>query len=89
MCCLRMCSDDGSHVLPTMARIAAVNARALRRRGRSNPPRHASSPYGSQRLLTADFSHSRWACATDPRNLLLVAVDGCVSVVGRVVGTAR
>ena len=88
-CCRRTHSDGGSRMLPTTAHLVAVNTRALRRRGRRNSPRDASTPYGSRRLLMADFGHQRWACATDPSDLLLVVVAGCVSVVGRVVGTAR
>ena len=52
-------SDDGSRVLPTTTQLVAVDTRALRRRGRRNPPRDASTPYGSHRLLMADFEQQR------------------------------
>ena len=54
--CPRTCSDDASRVLPTMAHIEAVKTRAVRRRGRRRPTLHVASPYGSHRLLMADFT---------------------------------
>ena len=40
-------------------------------------------------LLMAYLEQRRWALTVDPCDRLLVAVAGCVEVVGRVVGTAR
>ena len=55
-CCRRTRSNDGYHVLPTRAHLVAVGTRAIRRRGGRNAPRDASTPYGSQRPLEANFT---------------------------------
>ena len=54
-CCRRTRSDGVSRVIPTTAHFMAVDTRAIRRRGRRNPPGDASTPYGSHRLLMANF----------------------------------
>ena len=59
MCCRRARSNDGSRMLPTRTHLVVVGARALRRRGRRDPPRDASVPYGSHRLLMADFEQQQ------------------------------
>ena len=58
-------------------------------RARRSPSWDTSIPYGSHRLLVADFGQLRWAWTMDTCDRLLVAVAWRVVVVGRVVGTAR
>ena len=57
---LRTCSDDSSRVLPTKARPEAVMTCAVRRCRCRKPTLHVASPYGSHRLLMADFEQQRW-----------------------------